>query len=580
MAMLQAQSGIPVPQSFPLAGDRCILGRFPTHEVVIDDGAVSRTHAQITRIQGQYFIEDLRSRNGTLLNDEPLQGRGPVRLRNNDLIKICEVVLRFVDGAERGESPPARPVRDRPRLGATIQSLPGGLPAHNASSSQSALPELVEDGASSFSFSELSSAGSTELHVRPEQKLRAILEISRDLGGQLRLDLVLSRILASLFKIFPQADRGVVVLQEPGPADFKVKACLLRSGRDDLNAERISTTILRAAVSQSRSLLCANTLGDPQYMSESVTNLRIRSFLCVPLTNQQGGSLGAIQLDSFGVDKTFRQEDLDLLTAVCAQASLAIDNARLHEQALAQVELDRDREVSIEVQRSFLPATRPNLTGYSLFDFYRPARSVGGDLFDYTPLPDGRTVITVGDVAGKGFAAALLMARMTSESRSALLASGSPAQAMSELNQRFADGSLGHRFITMLMLTVRPGSSELTMVNAGHPPPLLRSADGTVSSLGIQCSGLPVGIEPGPSYQQSRFELRPGDTLLLFTDGVTDAENPERRWFGLERLKEMFARAGTDPESIIDSIVGDIEQFSAGAPRADDLCLICLAHTP
>jgi serine phosphatase RsbU (regulator of sigma subunit) len=220
------------------------------------------------------------------------------------------------------------------------------------------------------------------------------------------------------------------------------------------------------------------------------------------------------------------------------------------------------------------------LAGYAVFDVYRPARSVGGDLFDYIPLPDGRTVITLGDVAGKGFAAALLMARMTSESRSALLASGAPAQAMTDLNHRLADGSLGHRFITMLMLAVQPGSSELTMVNAGHPPPLLRSADGTITSLGIKSSGLPLGIEPAWTYEPSQFELSPGDTLLLFTDGVTDAVDPGRHCFGLERLKESFRRAGTDPESIIDAVVGDIEQFSAGAPRADDLCLICLTHTP
>jgi sigma-B regulation protein RsbU (phosphoserine phosphatase) len=118
------------------------------------------------------------------------------------------------------------------------------------------------------------------------------------------------------------------------------------------------------------------------------------------------------------------------------------------------------------------------------------------------------------------------------------------------------------------------------MVNAGHPPPLLRSADGTITSLGIKSSGLPLGIEPAWTYEPSQFELRPGDTLLLFTDGVTDAVDPGRHCFGLERLKESFRRAGTDPESIIDAVVGDIEQFSAGAPRADDLCLICLTHTP
>ena len=580
MAMLTAVAGIPGPQDFPLAGERCILGRLPTHEVVIDNGAVSRTHAQITQVQGAFFLEDLRSRNGTSLNGEPIQGRGQVRLRDNDLIKICEVELRFVERTQRVRPKLKQPDRDPTGVAATVQDIPGSLLGDEFPPLPAPLPELVEDGGSSAVAHELSTAGSTELHVRPEQKLRAILEISRDLGGQLRLDLVLPRILASLFKIFPQADRGVVVLAEPNTTDFQVKACRLRSERDDLNAERISTTILRAAISQSKSLLCDNTLSDPRYMSESVTNLRIRSFMCVPLASQAGGLQGAIQLDSFGLGKAFRQEDLDLLTAVCAQASLAIENARLHEQSLAQVELDRDLQFSIQVQQSFLPATRPPLAGYAVFDVYRPARSVGGDLFDYIPLPDGRTVITLGDVAGKGFAAALLMARMTSESRSALLASGAPAQAMTDLNHRLADGSLGHRFITMLMLAVQPGSSELTMVNAGHPPPLLRSANGTVTSLGIKSSGLPLGIEPAWTYEQSRFELCPGDTLLLFTDGVTDAVDPSRHCFGLERLKESFRRAGTDPESIIDAVVGDIEQFSAGAPRADDLCLICLTHTP
>jgi len=583
MAYLKAEAGLVANNLFPLAGDRSILGRLPSNEIVLDNGAVSRTHAQITCVRGVYYLEDLRSRNGTQLNLEPIQGRGRQALQHNDVIKICEVELRFLAFLDVPAVVSTPPVEDPSRISATYPEISPRVLEHDSDSSQprpAPLPQLVEDGSSSGFSAELSTALSTELLVRPEQKLKAILEISRDLGGQLRLDLVFTRILTSLFKIFPQADRGVVVLQDPQSDVFRVQACVLRGPHEELNSERISTTILRTAINESKAVLCDNTQGDPRFMSESVANLRIRSFMCVPLGSPLTGLRGAIQLDSFGLGKVFRQEDLDLLAAVCVQASLAVENAHLHEQSLRQAELDRDLQFAIQVQQGFLPGSPPRLTGYELFDVYRPARCVGGDLFDYVTLPDGRTIITVGDVAGKGVPAALLMARMSSEARSALLASGSPTRAMTELNDRLADGSLGHRFITLLMLTVEPGSRELSLVNAGHPPPLLRSADGRVTSVGIQNSGLPLGIEPGWKYQHSRLTLQPGDSLLLFTDGVTDAINRGRECFGNQRLLESFRVAGNDPETIVDAVLADIEQFSDGAPRADDLCLICLTHTP
>jgi serine phosphatase RsbU (regulator of sigma subunit) len=418
-----------------------------------------------------------------------------------------------------------------------------------------------------------------QLQVRPEAKLKAFLDIAESLRGALEVEAMLPRVLESLFRIFPQADRGVVVLEDPETREYQIKAYQLRRDEPEIDSARISTTILREAIDNQRAILSDNAPKDPRFLSESVANLRIRSVMCVPLPCQEG-LRGAIQLDSFRLGAMFSKDDLDLLAAVSVQAALALDNAQLHRSARERRGLERELQLATQVQLGFLPSERPQIPGYHFGDYYAPAQSVGGDFFDYLPLPNGRLAITVGDVAGKGVSAALLMARMYSDVRSMLLSQPTPAQAITQLNRHLSGGGLGHRFITLGLVVLDPRKNTVTLVTAGHLPPLLRSPGHQVSQVGMDAAGIPLGIDADVQYRQETRALEPGSALLLYTDGVTESMNKARSCYGAERLAHQFAGAHGDVEQVIETILDDVDQFSGEHPQSDDICLICLTRLP
>lgn len=582
MAVLKVIKGNCLGQIIELHGEHNWLGRLPACQIVLEDPAVSRYHTQILESHRTYFIEDSLSRNGTRLNGTDIRGQGRTELRDGDKIGICEVEFQFLlkapapDPSVRGKLNGSSHNGGNPRNTVTFpvaDTPPDDVPVLAPQNP----PEIADDGrASSISSSfDVRARSYPQVHVRPEAKLRAILEISDNLGTTLQLDTVLPRILESLFKIFPQADRGTVVLQDPVTSQFEIKAFRLRRDGEEHESARISSTILSEAIEKSKAVLCNDAPNDPRFLSESVANLRIRSFMCVPLPCQSLGLRGAIQLDAFNLGVMFTSDDLDILAAVCSQAALALDNVHMHQAALKQRDLERELEFATQVQMGFLPSERPKIPGYSFWQYYEPAQRVGGDFFDYVPLPNGKTVVTVGDVAGKGVPAALLMARMYSDVRYNLLSYPTAAQAITHLNAGLSTGSLGHRFITFSMLVIDPVANTLTIVNAGHLPPLLRKKDKTIESLAMSISGLPLGIAPEIEYQQTVVEIGPGETILLYTDGVTEAMNHSNECYGPERLSEKFASLSGSVEDIVSKVIDDVELFCEGRSQRDDICLIC-----
>jgi len=351
----------------------------------------------------------------------------------------------------------------------------------------------------------------------------------------------------------------------------------MRTRREDQSdSARLSMTILKEAMDKARAILSHDASSDKRFsLSESVTNLRIRSVMCAPLVVPEGQSLGAIQIDTVDKAAPFSQDDLEVLASVASQAALALENAHLHVASLKQRDYERDLEFATQVQLGFLPNERPRVAGYEFFDFYEAAQRVGGDLFDYVRLPDGRIAITVGDVAGKGLPAALLMARIYSDARYELLAKPTPAEALSSMNANVCSSGLGHRFITLAIVVLDPSRHTLTIVNAGHLPPLLRSRPGLVKPIGTEISGLPLGIRPETEYAQVQIPIEPGATVVMATDGVTEAMNAAREIYGTQRLTEFIKKAPPHAAPLGEAIVAAVEAFCAGEPQRDDTCLIC-----
>jgi serine phosphatase RsbU (regulator of sigma subunit) len=529
MAQLRELNG---ERTYPLSGKVTVLGRDPRCDVVVSVGQVSSWHALIVNLGGEYYTEDLHSLNGTQLNGQLLQQR--TRLAPGDRLDLPGIGFTFE--VDRPEAP----------------SLP----------STEALSAVV---------SAIELARGPLVQVAPEAKLRAVLEISQHLGAALTLDTVLPKLLEALFSIFPQADQGFILLRSPATGQMVPKAVRHRGGKDGQAA--FSRTVIEHALSNRQAILSTDAGSDARFnRSASVLNLRLRSVMCVPLLGQDGTPLGIIQLDTQNRKAPFRQEDLDVLLCASTQAAQAVELARLHEER-------RDLEAATRIQKSFLPSRRPDAPGLRFYDYYVPAQHVGGDYFDYIPLPGGRLAVALGDVSGKGVSAALLMARLSAAVRFGLATAPSVAEAVRRLNAILPPtGPDDDRYITFLVAVLDLEKWSMTLVNAGHMPPLRRQPNGSIEQVADEVVGLPLAGIDMP-YTEAVVPLQPGDTFLLYTDGVTEARNPAGAWYGLERLRAAVAAAAGDPESVGSAVVADVHGFAASRPQGDDLTVVAFGRT-
>jgi serine phosphatase RsbU (regulator of sigma subunit) len=212
--------------------------------------------------------------------------------------------------------------------------------------------------------------------------------------------------------------------------------------------------------------------------------------------------------------------------------------------------------------------------GFHFFQHYQAAYEVGGDYYDYVLLPDDRFAAVVGDVAGKGVSAAILMAKLSSDVRLWLVREPDPAKALAKINAAFSRHGWEDRFVTMVVAVVDPQACELTLVNAGHMPPILRAADGSVLELGGDQAGLPLGVMDDFAYEAYKREFLAGDFLTIFTDGFSEAMNAKRELFGLERLIELCSDRAVKACELGPCILDKVHKFVGDHPQSDDMCLV------
>lgn len=563
MAVLQVLKGMTPGQVFALSGERMILGRHPECDIVLDVGAVSRQHAVVVRMNNEFYVEDLKSRNGTFVNGEAVMGRR--RLQENDRVKVCDIIFAFHLGAAQRDASPATVSDTAPddNSRATFIDDIGARPSGSIMGSLD-----LQANRSGFQIS-----------VNPELKLQALLEITRNLASSLNLNSVLGKVIDSLFKIFIQADRGFVVLRDPATGALVPKAVKYRRG-DDAESIRISRTIVNQVMSAKEAILSADAAGDTRFDgSQSIADFRIRSMMCAPLIDTAGEALGVIQIDTLDQRSRFQTGDLEVLAGVAFQAAFAIENAQLHDVALKKQAFERDLDLAHKVQQGFLPDAPPQIEGYEFFDFYEAANQIGGDYFDYIPLPGDRLAVVLGDVAGKGMPAALLMAKLSSDVRYSMATGNSPADAVNRLNAGFARSDFESRFVTFVAAVLDCRTHEVTVVNAGHMSPYLRACDGTVSKIGEDEKGLPLGVIDDAEFQSVCVTLKPGECLTLYTDGINEAMNATDELYGFERLEKQVGAPSLPIGVLGKSILEDVNLFVGKRAQSDDRCLICFGRT-
>jgi serine phosphatase RsbU (regulator of sigma subunit) len=321
--------------------------------------------------------------------------------------------------------------------------------------------------------------------------------------------------------------------------------------------------------------------------SESISESQIRSLMCVPLLGHDHKPVGIMQIDTRDGRGRFDQDDLDLLVAVASQISVAVQNAQLYKALLQQREIEQELLFARQVMQALLPERPASVPGYEFWVYYEPARHVGGDYFGFFPIGPNvplegvtakRWAIAVGDVVGKGMPAALLTAKLSAEVRLFLQGAPDPSWVVGQLNQQFKEGGLLDLYITFLLVDLDVELHQLVVVNAGHPCPLIRRRDGRLEEIGKGEAGLPLAIMSGVPYETAKTTLEPGETVILYTDGVTDAMNAGNERFGEHRLQQALSGSAPGATAAGEAIVKAVQRHVAEHPQFDDITLLCLVR--
>jgi sigma-B regulation protein RsbU (phosphoserine phosphatase) len=542
MAEISIDTGDGSRERFAIAKDRITIGRSRESDIFLPDQWLSRHHAEILRKEVNFFLHDLGSKNGTLLNGEPVHGDR--RLRHGDVITLGEHVLTFsAEDVEEDSQPP--------------------------------------EGTRIFSARELSDI-KTKPSIDPEelQRQNRVLEVlsqaARSLLAHRPLPELFEQVLDLLFAAVP-AERAAILLLEGTPLEPSVKASRSRGGQPLLT--KVSRSIARRVLERRETMLLPNLMEDAAFSTQdSILSTGIRSALCAPLwftsaISEQDAVIGLVYLDSLAMSRPFNDEDARIVTALANVAAAKIENVRLLEESLEKRRLEKEMEMAAEIQRGLLPDGAPTLAGYGLVGANRPCLTVGGDYYDFMLL-HGQLMMALGDVSGKGAGAALLMAVLRAAVRG-LWSDASVQEAVSRINSTVCQNVTSGKYVTFFMARLDPEKGRVSYVNAGHNPPLLIRRDGTVETLTE--GGMVLGLFDSIPYAEGSAELRSGDTLLIFSDGVTETFSASGDEFGETRLAEVAVRGrGLDAAGLQVEILRQLEAFAAGTKATDDRTLIVL----
>lgn len=562
MAVLVVTQGGQAGTAFPVDGEQFVLGRerdCQLHEPFAQIGGVSRHHACIVCSDGRYFVEDMGSRNGTYHNGERISDR--VELVNGDRVSICGTTLEFFSSTEAQEEQVSGPPR---RQSATSVAIDRG----DTPSISSAIPM------SSRTMFE------TKTEDNPARKLTALVALLGKIGQSLDANEVLDQFLEGLFAVFPGADHGVVAIKDSATGDIAPQAVRFRNPASSNDTIHLSQTIVDRVLETGEAILSADAMRDERFSaSRSLMSLNIRSLMCVPLIDREGNRMGILQLDATGEDGRFNSQDLEVLASIVPHAVTSMEYARIHAEELRQLAVRSDLEYARQIQRNFLPSGQPQIDGYEFFSFYEAAYHVGGDYYDYIDLADGRLAIVVADVAGKGVSAALLMSKIAGEIKYFLSREDSLGAAVTRMNDALAADESMSRFVTMAIAILDSKVHEITLANAGHTDALLRLADGNVAVVGDDKKGAPLGLFPGQEYETTHIALGPGETLLLYTDGLNEATRADEALYGVDRIKQELASGPDDAGELASGIIRSAREFVAGHPQSDDMCVLCIQRS-
>lgn len=527
--------------------ESAVIGRSSKADVVLPDRFLSRLHARLFLKDGAWYLEDLGSRNTTFLNERPVGQPTPVR--PGDVIRLAESRV-IVEGPEAAASSAGDGL-----VGAADERLPGGAILRSATLLLSPEREAPAPGAA------------TALTAR----LKVLNEVHRALAAPLTLeallDLVLDRAFAHL-----RPEEGAIFLRQ---GDGSLRRAASRQAPGEKGEPLFSRRLVQEVVDKGVAALVTDASLDERFAAaESIVVSGVRSLVAAPLLHAEG-CLGMIALSARRRLPPFDEGDMELLAALASASALRIRNLALGEEMAQRRLLDKELDLAHDIQMAMLPRAFPERPETEVAAALRPARSVGGDLYDVVPDGD-RVWLLVGDVSGKGVGAALFMAVTKTLFRAIAPGSASVAAAVARVNAELARDNERAMFVTAFAARLDLATGELEYVNAGHNPTYRLESGGGVAPLSGPVDPA-LGAVEGHEFRASVVRLRPGDALVLYTDGVVEARSASGEEFHALRLESYLAGCRDAPaDDVVRGLVGRVEDFAGDAPQYDDVTVLAV----
>jgi len=521
------------PQQLTLPAENITLGRASDCTIPIKDRFLSRRHAEILVERGTWYVRDCGSVNGTTLNGVKLAETSLLHPGDRIGLGDSEVVFHSDE--------------------TTSQFIAVDTDSHATN-----LAISVDDDEKERSNEKTQILSTLALEFLADRPMAELF------------DFILDRV---VFLLRPTR-AAIALLGEDRISFANVK--LRRLDATESNDLAISRTLLRDVVEGRKVVSYFDTEQNDKFArAQSIIAQRIRSAVCAPLLVADA-VLGVLYIDYTSARGVVSEDDVRLLAQIARFAAVTLERTRLREEAFAKAKIDEELRTAYTIQRRLLPTALPEIAGYRFAGANRPCKTVSGDYYDVVVRPDGRIYFVIADVSGKGITAALVMSSVATAFAIFTRHDPTPADLLRDINETLAPKTSPSKFVTMVAGVLDPATGIVSFANAGHVAPLVVSKNGVEA---MHSTDIVVGILPNAQYRNQSLTLAAGDSLVLFTDGVTEAENIAEEQLGLDPVCEMLRTMhGREADAILDTIDTHVHEFIGEVPAGDDVTMLAMTR--
>ncbi len=406
-------------------------------------------------------------------------------------------------------------------------------------------------------------------------ELSILNEVSSVINSTMSLNKVLDLVVTRSVKALNAKQGTIHLVDKDSQAEDPFRTFIRKADETTpKNKFRLDVELSGWMMRYMKPLLINDFANNQHFLTKPPSEIDIETLLSVPLVCK-GELIGVLNLFNKKSKEGFSEEDQRLLSIIASQSAQVIENARLYEQEKQLLRIEQEIGMAREIQARLLPKDSPEIAGFDIAGASYAAKQVGGDYFDFIDLDGGKWCVALGDVAGKGIPAALLMSHLQATIRNQAAANSAFAACIAKTNDFLYRHTEGNKFVTLFGGILDPKKKTFSYVNAGHNYPFHLNKNGKVTPL--EAGGLVMGMMPGVPYDEAELKLKSGDVVVIYSDGVTEAENPLEEMFGEKRLQELLIKLHKkSARDMVQEIYKIVKEFEGGTPQDDDITVVVI----